>query len=195
MRKRPLLLLAVLLLVAAGCSRNESDSGLPVLKPGMPIDNFHGVYVYYNGETTNVYGRNFAPDGYNLGLKYQCVEFAKRYYYQYLNHKMPDSYGNARDFFDPQVADGDMNPARDLRQYTNPGSTKPEISDLVVLEGTSTNPYGHVAIISRVDASKIEIIQQNSGPYGKSRVEYNLYYQDGKWRIDSQRLMGWLRKE
>lgn len=195
MRKRPLLLLVVVLLVAAGCSKSNSEEGLPVLKPGMPIDSFNGVFVYYNGETTNVWGRNSAPDGYNLGLKYQCVEFTKRYYYYYLNHKMPDSYGNARDFFDPQVADGDMNMARDLRQYTNPAGTRPEISDLVVFEGTSTNPYGHVAIISKVESAKIEIIQQNSGPYGKSRVEYNLYYQDGKWKIDSQRIMGWLRKE
>jgi len=194
MKARPYLLFAFVFLIASGCNKSENEGNMPLLKPGMPIDSFNGVFVYYNGETTNVYGRNYAPDGYNLGLKYQCVEFAKRYYYQYLNHKMPDSYGNARDFFDPQVVDGGMNTARDLRQYTNPGSTRPEISDLVVLEGTTSNPYGHVAIISRVDATKIEIIQQNAGPYGRSRVEYNLYYQDGKWRIDSQRMMGWLRK-
>jgi surface antigen len=194
MKARPYLLLAFVFLIASGCNKSENEGNMPLLKPGMPIDSFNGVFVYYNGETTNVYGRNYAPDGYNLGLKYQCVEFAKRYYYQYLNHKMPDSYGNARDFFDPQVVDGGMNTARDLRQYTNPGSTRPEISDLVVLEGTTSNPYGHVAIISRVDATRIEIIQQNAGPYGRSRVEYNLYYQEGKWRIDSQRIMGWLRK-
>ena len=195
MRIRSLLLLTLILPVVAACTRDEDESKFPLLKPGMPIDSFNGVFVYYNGETTNVWGRNIAPDGYNIGLKYQCVEFVKRYYYYYLNHKMPDSYGDARDFFDNAVVDGGINEARNLRQYKNPGSTKPEVNDLIVLEGTTTNPYGHVAIISKVDASKIEIIQQNSGPYGKSRVEYNLTYQDGKWKIDNQRLMGWLRKE
>ncbi|MFA0963395.1 hypothetical protein AB9P05_16445 [Roseivirga sp. BDSF3-8] len=50
-----------------------------------------------------VSGRNLTPDGYNLGLKYQCGEFMKRYYYLHLNHKMPDSYGHARDFFNPSL--------------------------------------------------------------------------------------------
>jgi len=48
--------------------------------------------VYYNGSVGHVSGRNLVPDGYNPGLKYQCVEFVKRYYYQHLNHKIPDSY-------------------------------------------------------------------------------------------------------
>jgi hypothetical protein len=61
--------------------------------------------VYYNGGVANVVGRNVSVDGYNLGLKYQCVEFVKRYYYQHLGHKMPDTYGHAKDFFDRNVAD------------------------------------------------------------------------------------------
>ncbi|OCG61857.1 hypothetical protein [Gilliamella sp. GillExp13] len=62
--------------------------------------------VYYNGSINNVRGRNIAKDGYNLGLKYQCVEFIKRYYYQRFNHKMPNSYGHAKEFFDPSIVDG-----------------------------------------------------------------------------------------
>jgi hypothetical protein len=45
---------------------------------GQKIDSLNGVYVFYNGKVSNVSGRNKAPDGYNLGLKYQCVEFVKR---------------------------------------------------------------------------------------------------------------------
>ncbi len=48
---------------------------------GSIIDEFNGVAVYYNHNVGNVSGRNLAPDGYNLGLKYQCVEFVKRYYF------------------------------------------------------------------------------------------------------------------
>lgn len=46
---------------------------------------------------------------YNIGLKYQCVKFVKRYYYEHLNHKMPDSYGHEKDFFDNTIADGQLN--------------------------------------------------------------------------------------
>ena len=53
---------------------------------GQQIDSLNGVYVYYNGRADNVIGRNTTADGHNLGLKYQCVEFVKRYYYEKLNH-------------------------------------------------------------------------------------------------------------
>lgn len=65
---------------------------------GQAIDSLNGVYFYYNGSVDNVVGRNTTADGYNLGLKYQCVEFVKRYYFEHFNHKMPNSYGHAKDF-------------------------------------------------------------------------------------------------
>src|SRR5690554_6276683 len=65
---------------------------------GQRIDSLNDVFVYYNGGVDHVSERNTTTDGYNIGLKYQCVEFVKRYYYEHLNHKMPDSYGHAKDF-------------------------------------------------------------------------------------------------
>ena len=57
---------------------------------GTIIDSYNGVNIYYNGNNfKNVLGRNVSEDGYNLGLKYQCVEFVKRYYYKRYGHKMP----------------------------------------------------------------------------------------------------------
>ena len=49
---------------------------------GEKIDSLNGVYVYYNGGVSNVEERNLSEDGYNIGLKYQCVEFIKRYYFE-----------------------------------------------------------------------------------------------------------------
>lgn len=37
--------------------------------------------------------------GYYYGYKWQCVEYIKRFYYEAKGHKMPDSYGNAKDFW------------------------------------------------------------------------------------------------
>ena len=162
---------------------------------GQQIDSLNGVLVYYNGGVDNVSGRNTATDGYNLGLKYQCVEFVKRYYYEHLNHKMPDSYGHAKDFFDNTLADGQKSRKRNLTQYTNPSQTRPKVDDLIIFDGTAFNKYGHVAIISKVTENEIEIIQQNPGPSSKSRATFSLDSQDGKWEIKNNQILGWLRKD
>jgi surface antigen len=160
---------------------------------GQIIDSINGVYVYYNGDVDNVSGRNVTANGYNLGQKYQCVEFVKRYYYEYFNHQMPDSYGNAKDFFDSKLKDGQTNSKRNLVQYTNPSKTQPEEGDILIFDGTVFNKYGHVAIISKVTGSEIEIIQQNKG--AKSRQKISFTKKDGKYRINSKRISGWLRKK
>jgi hypothetical protein len=162
--------------------------------PGVPVDSLNGVWVYYNGSVSHVEGRHVAEDGYNLGLKYQCVEFVKRYYYEHLKHKMPDSYGHAKDFFDPAIDDGKRNNKRGLIQFVNPSSSKPEADDLIIFSETDSNPYGHVAIVSRVSEHELEIIQQNPGPYSSSRATFSLSSNDGKWRIGNERVLGWLRK-
>ena len=79
--------------------------------------------------------------------------------------------------------------------YTNPGKSKPKVDDLLIFKGTVFNKYGHVAIISKVTDNEIQIIQQNSGAYGKSRETYKLKHENDKWKIDSDRAIGWLRKE
>lgn len=162
---------------------------------GEKLDSLNGVVVYHNGRTTNVVERNKAKDGYNLGLKYQCVEFVKRYYYEHLNHKMPDSYGHAKEFFDAKLADGEKNKRRNLVQYTNGSKSKPQVNDLLIFDSTPSSQYGHVAIVAKVKRRKIEIIHQNTGIYGKTRKSYRLEEKEGKWTLVSDRILGWLRKE
>lgn len=91
---------------------------------GQVIDSLNSVKVYYNGSYSNISRRNWTKDHYNLGLKYQCVEFVKRYYYEHLNHKMNDSYGHAKDFFDINLKDGSFNRKRSLNQYKKQIKTK-----------------------------------------------------------------------
>lgn len=160
---------------------------------GTPIDSLNGVFVYYNGDVSNVSGLHKTPDGYNLGLRYQCVEFVKRYYYEYLNQKIPDAPGHAKDFFDPSIADGNMNTQRNLIQYTNTSTSKPSVDDIIIYNATAENKYGHVAIISKVSNDEIEIIQQNSGPMGSSRNTHPLVFEDGRWTINDDLALGWLR--
>lgn len=156
---------------------------------GTPIDSLDGVVVHHNGRMGNVSSRNVI-DGYNVGLRYQCVEFVKRYFLERYDHRMPNSYGHAKDFFDTALADGSLNQARGLLQFRNNSASKPQPGDLLVLDGWKGNPYGHVAIVSKVQSGEIEIVQQNCGT---TRETIGLDMHDGKWRLDGRRALGWLR--
>lgn len=179
----------LLLLFFAGPKINYN----PRYSPGDILDSLDGVYVYYNGGVGQVHERHLSEDGYNIGLKYQCVEFIKRYYLLHFGHKMPDPYGHAKDFFDPKLSDGTINTQRALTQYTNGSVSCPRKGDLIVFAPTVKNKYGHVAIISTVSESDVEIIQQNPGPKGPSRKNFPLECPDGKWTITNERVLGWLR--
>lgn len=192
--KKKLLLVSILVFVAfSSFYIIQKHNTNPVYRVGQVIDSLHHVKVYYNGGVGHVAGRNTAPDGYNLGLKYQCVEFVKRYYYEHYNHKMPDSYGHAKDFFDPALKDGQHNKKRNLIQFSNPSDSLPREGDLVIFSGSLVNPYGHVAIISEVNQTHIEIIQQNPGPRSPSRITFKLERSSAKWEIGNERILGWLR--
>ncbi|MDO6854895.1 CHAP domain-containing protein [Cellulophaga lytica] len=194
MKKRILLLSGILILLVVGFFVSKKINLNPNYEVGQKIDSLNGVSVYYNGGVGNVDGRALSKDGYNLGLKYQCIEFVKRYYYEKLNHKMPDSYGHAKDFFNSQIKDGEINKQRDLKQFKNSSKTKPKVDDLVIYSATTLNKYGHVSIVSKVTENEIEIIQQNPGSFGNSREKYDLINENGKWKIKNDRILGWLRK-
>lgn len=162
-----------------------------VSKVGDTLDVFNNVYVFYNANMNNTSGRNLTKDGYNIGLKWQCVEFVKRYYYKHLNHKMPNSYGHAKDFYNSNVKDGKLNRDRGLLQYTNGSKTLPKVHDLIVFKGNMFNPYGHVAIVSKVTDSEIEIVQQNVGK--NSRETFDLELKNSLWQVDDSSVLGWLR--
>jgi hypothetical protein len=161
---------------------------------GEVIDEFNGVKIYFNGDKfTNVRGRNLTIDGYNLGLKFQCVEFGKRYYYKTFNHKMPNSYGHAKDFFDKSLGDSGFNAARGLMQYRNVRTFKPQVNDMIIYDAYPGNPFGHIAIVSKIGNDYIEIVQQNIGKTTRKKISL-VNFMD-YWTIADYHILGWLRKE
>ncbi len=159
---------------------------------GQVLDIFNNVPAYYNGNNfTNVVGRNVTVDGYNLGLKYQCVEYVKRYYYEYYGHKMPNSYGHAKDLFDPTLEDVGFNKSRGLMQYRNSRYEMPKVGDILIYGEYEGNPFGHTGIITKVDINEIEYIQQNHG--SKSRQKLKLVEFMGIYTIADYNIYGWLR--
>lgn len=152
----------------------------------------NGIPVYYNGDNfTNVSGRNTTSDGYNLGLQYQCVEFVKRYYYEYYQHKMPNSYGHAKEFFDKTLHDVDFNEARGMMQFRNIRYEKPQVDDIIVYDGYRENPFGHIGIITMVTDDSIEYISQNMG--SKTRQSLKLVEFQGIYTVADYDVLGWLR--
>ncbi|MFC5046169.1 CHAP domain-containing protein [Aquimarina hainanensis] len=192
MKYKLLIVFGVLVLIFLGIKMIKKINVNTKYQVGQVIDSLHNVKVYYNGGVSHTDGRNLSPDGYNLGIKYQCVEFVKRYYYEHLDHKMPDTYGNAKDFFDEALENGTLNKQRNLWQYHNGAIIKPKANDIIVFSSSFWNPYGHVAIIAEVTKDSVTIIQQNPGPFGESREQLVLKYEEKKYYIDNDRVLGWL---
>ncbi len=159
-------------------------------KIGDSIDSHHGIVVYNNGGIySKSHGKHYKKDSsYYYGKKWQCVEFVKRYYFDYLNHKMPNGYGHAKDFFNKKLEQGKLNKERNLLQFYNGNSEAPKENDLLIFDGE----YGHVAIITNVTKNEIEIIQQNI--YMTPREHYKLKFESGIYTIgDRRKPLGWLR--
>ncbi|WP_298510866.1 CHAP domain-containing protein [uncultured Kordia sp.] len=196
MKRKLILLFAILLLFIICIFKLSQHVNInPFRSVGESLDSFNNVNVYYNGSVNHVEKRNLTTDGYNLGLQYQCVEFVKRYYYEYLHHKMPDSYGHAKDFFNPKIKDGERNTQRNLTQYTNGSRAKPKVNDILVFQASWYNSFGHVAIVMEVTENSVTIIQQNAGPFSSTRATYELLHEDHRWKISDSKILGWLRKE
>ena len=193
--KRTVLIFVAACLIAASTYAVAYRVNLnPSHRVGDQIDAYNGVAVYYNGAIGNVTERNISADGYNLGLKYQCVEFVKRYYYERFGHRMPQDRGNAIDFYAKGTASGSINVARDLLQFENGAGELPQVEDLVVFSPWLFNRYGHVAIVSAVGPDFVEVVQQNPGPFGASRERYALTHDNDRPKVDHSRLLGWLRR-
>ncbi len=157
---------------------------------GDSVDSFNGVVVYNNGMNyPKSYGKHYSKDSvYYYGKKWQCVEFIKRYYFDYYQHQMPNGYGNAKDFFDDKIKDGELNKERGLIQYTNGSSFTPMVGDILIFGGK----YGHVAIVVNVTADEVEVIQQNI--YMSPRETFKLIVNNGTYTIgENRKPEGWLR--
>ncbi|WP_242941926.1 CHAP domain-containing protein [Desulfonispora thiosulfatigenes] len=155
------------------------------------MDQYKNVAVYYNGtEYTTSHGKHYSADGYYYGLKWQCVEYVKRFYYEAKKHPLPNLFGNAKDFYDPNLAHGEFNADRGLVQYKNGGNIAPMPDDILVFTHAT---YGHVAIITEVGSDYIEIIQQNVG--NKTREKFKLTVKGNSYIIEAKNPPTvWLRK-
>ena len=160
---------------------------------GTVVDTYKGVDIFSNGRVRNVHGRNITKDGYNLGLKYQCVEYVNRFYYEVYGHKMPNSYGHAKEFFNENYTDGSLNTERGMYQYSNPSIYPIKKDALLVYGPTPYNSFGHVAIVTETNGQMMECISQNLGEGNGTRRTYQINKTDrGMYSIEDPYIIGWL---
>ncbi len=159
-------------------------------KTGKVLDSYRGVQVCDNGLLFfRSHGRHYSLDGYYYGQKWQCVEFIKRFFYDAKAHKMSDVMGHAKSFFDDTLPEGALNRRRGLLQYRNGSSEKPCPDDLLVFTDTK---YGHVGVVTDVEPTSIQIIQQNI--LFHTRQRFSLVASNGHFFVTSPRTpAGWLR--
>nr|RIY07900.1 CHAP domain-containing protein [Deinococcus sp. RM] len=174
---------------------------------GAEIGSLDGVKAYYNDgvqsaeERASGY-RNYSKDGknYEYGIKWQCVEFVRRYYYDKLGVKFAPRSGNAEDYFDKKTPDGSINTRRKLKQFKIGSTEKPKYQDLIIFGPNPFSSVGHVAIVANASDDNFTIAQQNVGVKFTDTIglEYNLVGGKKIYKVSqshrSLNVMGWLRK-
>jgi len=149
---------------------------------GEYIGEYKSVIAYSNG----IYAGT--GNGY-----YQCVEYVKRFYQGALLVDISQWSGNAGTYYGSASAKG-------LWAYPNSGSMRPKPNDILAFSG---NTYGHVAIITEVGSTYVNVIEQNwrrndaMGP-PNHQIPYNSAANrigDANGNRGSYHVQGWLRKE
>lgn len=154
---------------------------------GTYLGQFNTVSAFSNG-SVNYYSSisNFMADGFYTGIKWQCVEYVRRYYYTIFNTRLSNSVaGDAGTWFSNASGLG-------LTAYQNGQSTSaPQVGDILC----STT---HIAIIKRISGNKIYTAQQNvSQDSSDVDKQLTLSVSGGKYTLSGGygTLQGWLRKQ
>ncbi len=152
---------------------------------GKTCGSFNGVVAYSNG--TNGYFSNVqnSANGYSTAYKWQCAEFAARYYK--LVYGMQVRGGDANSWYTSAKSKG-------LRSFANGGTTMPAVGDILC----SNYSTGHVAIVREVGSNYIKVIQQNwANNSADNSMTLSMTFSGGKHTVaaaGSYRWQGLLRK-
>lgn len=183
--------LLVIAFTGMRCSNMEPGPPTPI---GQVVDSLNYIYVYNNPPLEEGAMDTMSENTKLMVSVYLSTEFVKRYYGFVLNMPFTDPLQKATDFFDPNIADGQINPRTGLLQFTMPSSGQPKENDILVFGPSSYDPDGHVAIVAHLGNKELEIVQQNPGPLAKTRESFRYYLRKKHWYVQHPHVVGWLRK-
>jgi len=154
---------------------------------GTYLGQFNTVAAFSNGSASYYSSiSNFMADGFYTGVKWQCVEFVRRYYYTIFNTRLSNSAAGDAGTWYPNAS------ALGLTAYQNGQSTSaPQVGDILC----STT---HIAIIKRISGNKVYTAQQNvSQDSSDLDKQLTLSVSGGKYTLSGGygTLQGWLRKQ
>jgi len=134
---------------------------------GTLLGSSRGVEGFSNANNSVITDQNNFIDGVFMGMKWQCVEYARRYLF--LTRGMTfDSVAGATNIWDlPSVTLLSSNEKYALVQHSNGVATStPQEGDLMIwpIQGTDT-PFGHVAVVVGIEYNtqgfKVRVAEQN----------------------------------
>src|SRR5205807_1641745 len=118
----------------------------------------NGSPSYYRCSKSPKDCKNYVGGVYT-GVKWQCVEFIRRYYWivYHLNLGGHSKVSNAKTWYD-NAAVVNLDRFPNCRSSSCKPNVIPQPGDILVSKG---GKYGHVAIVKSVSNGKVDIIQQN----------------------------------
>lgn len=192
--RRPRLLLFILALVLPA----TLAEGLPSTVEAAPVawgtvlvsgSSWAGQYASLGD--LNVYSNgNGAQDQQGpYGLMYECVELAVRW----AELAFGDNHNSWNVTYATQMWQAGPRLRVPFLQHPNGGSDRPQFGDLLVFDSTSSNPSGHVAVVSAVGPDYVDVVEQNYANYaptGTARLPINGTRMPDRWGLP---ILGWLR--
>lgn len=145
----------------------------------------HGVPSYQNkgSSSPNYY------DGVFTGLKYQCVEYARRWLLQVKGYTFTN-VDHAYEIYDlPEVVQAETTLSR---PFLSIPSTSSDIQhgDLIIYRKSNVFPHGHVAVASKVDKEYVYLSEQN---YSSKKWKDKYARKISKASLNDGSIIGWKR--
>ena len=147
-----------------------------------------GVEVYSN--KNSLHDVEYIMYGLYTGVKWQCVEFARRFLIQVKGVTF-DSIPNAFQIFDLPYFKNLIGIKIPINKYKNGSYYPPKKYSLLIWKSNTENKSGHVAVVTNIGLDWIEITQQNEDiPVRILHLE--LYYGYPIYVIREPNLLGWI---
>jgi hypothetical protein len=144
---------------------NESSTTIAKFNWGdvlLSANDWGGVDIYYNTEAWNYVNGQSA-----YGLKWQCVEMVRRFYYQF-NFGLLPRVSSAYQMFNA------VHGTQGFETFENGNSQAPIWGDILVFDAGKGKglAHGHVAIATEIDRNnkRIHFVQQNVGINAKDSL-------------------------
>jgi surface antigen len=147
----------------------------------------NSIQVYSNGYNYDYHEKDRSDTyGIDLGSKWQCVEWIRRFYYLAYGKRIGINTTYAKEFYLKCLNWG-------MKAYPNGSSDNIRTGDIIVFAATPKNEAGHVSLVTKVTPGYIEVAQQNV--YGFAHLNYRINRTGNTLLKDTMgnTAIGWIR--